>query len=175
MLGTHLHVCRSECRNSVMAEWLNGGMPSRYIPGSQAVSPIILNANPGHGAVDFVFSLAIKHFAACNVKSSKLNCVNEVEVRLNGPRCRLTEVHYAYAPLYQNMLPSSWGPCIILHVRFMSLPVFTIKSLGPKISALSSAKKKAQQEEKFKIRNETENKKSLKLAVHKAKSFPSFP
>jgi len=54
----------------------------------------------------------------------------------------------------------------------MSLPVFTIKSLGPKISALSSAKK---QEEKFKIRNETENKKSLKLAVHKAKSFPSFP
>lgn len=172
MLVTHLHVCRSECRNSVMAEWLNGGMPSRYIPGSQAVSPIILNANPGHGAVDFVFSLAIKHFAACNVKSSKLNCVNEVEVRLNGPRCRLTEVHYAYAPLYQNMLPSSWGPCIILHVRFMSLPVFTIRSLGPKISALSSAKK---QEEKFKIRNETENKKSLKLAVHKAQSFPSFP
>jgi len=65
---------------------LAGGMASasasasRYIPRSQPVSPIILDANPGHGAVDFVFALAIEHFAAWNAESSKLNCVNEVQV-----------------------------------------------------------------------------------------------
>lgn len=39
--------------------------------------------------------------------------------------------NYVYAPLYQNMLPNSCGPCIILQVRLMSLPVLTIRSLGP--------------------------------------------
>lgn len=41
-------------------------------------------------------------------------------------------------PLYQNTLPISCGPFDILHVRFISLPVFTYKSAVPKTIAFSS-------------------------------------
>lgn len=47
-------------------------------------------------------------------------------------------------PLYQNMLPSSCGPCDMLHVRFMSLPLFTYKSGGPRMLAFNSAKRRKQ-------------------------------
>lgn len=41
-------------------------------------------------------------------------------------------------PLYQNIFPRSCGPCEILHVRFMSLPDLTYKSVGPRIVAFKS-------------------------------------
>ncbi|KAI9582585.1 hypothetical protein GQX74_011802 [Glossina fuscipes] len=55
-----------------------------------------------------------------------------------------------FLPLYQNMLPNSCGPCNILHVKLMSLPLFTYKSVGPIILAFSSGlQEKSKNEGKF--------------------------
>lgn len=43
-------------------------------------------------------------------------------------------------PLYQNTAPKSCGPFSILHTKFISLPVLTYKSVGPRMIALNSEK-----------------------------------
>lgn len=44
-------------------------------------------------------------------------------------------------PLYQNTVPKSCGPCLIMHVNVIELPAFTCRSLGPKMRALASETK----------------------------------
>lgn len=134
MLGSQLHVCRAGWdgaeRNRMMGESLHTLKSGRRSNHPQRES----------GLWSCRFRSRSSHRAVRCLKCEEL----QIELRKWGWPWQGLEVgvHYAYAPLYQNMLPNSWGPCIILQVRLMSLPVFTIRSGGPKISALSSAKKK---------------------------------
>lgn len=65
--------------------------------------------------------------------------IDKKQILSNGTSAPCEDYLSVIIPLYQKILPNSCGPCRILHVKLMSLPLFTYKSVGPIIVARNSA------------------------------------